>query len=126
MPTTLPFADHETVLSRADLLPAETDAALLKAVYAKGEPIAELARLRREKPGQTRRRLTALTRRLLSREFEFVVRHRASLIGHRRSVATLCFIHGCSMREAARELGLSFHAVRRHHVAIRALMEGVS
>jgi hypothetical protein len=126
VPTRRSLTEQEAILSRVDLLPTESDAALLRAVYGHGQSIAELARIRKERPGRTGRRVASLTRLLLSREFEFAMRHRSSLVGHRRSVATLCFIQGRSMREAARELGISFHAVRRHCEALRALMEGVS
>ncbi len=124
MPCQIPLSDQQTIARRAELLPCAADTALLKAVYANGEPIAAVARLRAEKPGRTNRRVAALTRRLLSREFEFVLRHRESLPGHRRQIATICFVQGRSMRAAARELGISFYSVRRHCDAIRALMDG--
>jgi DNA-directed RNA polymerase specialized sigma24 family protein len=124
VPCQLPLSDQQTVARRAELLPCEADTALLKAVYANGEPVAAVARLRAEKPGRTARRLASLTRRLLSREFEFVLRHRESLPGHRRQIATICFVQGRSMRGAARELGISFYSVRRHCEAIRAMIDG--
>ena len=123
MPYQITLSEQQRVLSRADLLTCGADAALLKAVYGQGEPLAEVARLRQEKAGKVSRRVTALTRRLLSREVEFALRVRDSLPGQRRQVATICFVQGRSMRAAAKELGISFYAVRRQCEALRAMMD---
>jgi len=39
----------------------------------------------------------------------------------RRRIAISCFLHGLSIREAARQLGLSLHTVRRHRDAVAAM-----
>lgn len=83
-----------------------------------------------------RRRLRLITARLLSAKFEFVIaflepadqaeRRRLGLPcwpASRRQVAELCIVQGRSMREAARALGGSLHAVRREMSAIHALFE---
>jgi hypothetical protein len=123
VPYQITLSEQQRVLSRADLLTCGADAALLKAVYGQGEPLAEVARLRQERAGKVTRRVAALSRRLLSAEVEFVLRVRESLAGQRRQIATMCFVHGRSMRSVAEEQGLSFYAVRRHCEALRAMMD---
>jgi hypothetical protein len=77
----------------------------------------------RRSAASLRRRVRRLVRRVLSREFVFVIHHRAGWTRSVRDVATACWIEGHSMRSAARHLSLSLHEVRRCHAAVSALLQ---
>lgn len=84
-----------------------------------------------------RSRVRRVVRRMLTPEYQAVARWFAieklnagracgvsGAIGAlRRRVGASCFLQGLSIREAARELGLSLHTVRRHRDAIAAMAE---
>lgn len=82
-----------------------------------------------------RARVRRVVRRMLTPEYRAVARwfsieklnlggaDGAPLSALRRKVAASCFLHGLSIREAAQELGLSLHTVRRHRDAVAALAE---
>jgi DNA-directed RNA polymerase specialized sigma24 family protein len=109
------------LLKGAESLP-QADRVLLKAVFGDGRSTAEVARMRGVSPRTVAHQVRRLSRRVLSPEFAFVVAKRRAWSRSRARVATLCFIQGCSIRDAARKTRLSFHAVRRHHDAVLALM----
>lgn len=116
-------ASHALILKGAEFLPAP-DRALLKAVFQDGRSAAELARLNPHiKPRALSYRVRLLARRTLSPEFAFVTAHRRRWGRTRRKVATACFLHGLSIREAARLARVSFHAARQHHAAVVELMQ---
>lgn len=139
------------VLDRCPHLPGP-DRVLLELVFRDGRSVAEVAMLRsgrsaaagpagygesaagaggdeeslgaaRRRAASLRRRVRRLVRRVLSREFLFVIHHRAGWTRSMRDVATACWIEGHSMRSAARHLSLSLHEVRRCHAAVSALMQ---
>lgn len=114
----------EHLLDRAACLPPD-DLALLRAVYADGRTAVELAALMRCDARALRRRIRRLVERLLSPRFLFVLRHRDGWSATRKRVATACVLHGRSLREAAAELRLSLHTVRRHLDAVNALFETI-
>lgn len=70
-----------------------------------------------------RRRLRRLNSRLASDRFAFVIARRNTWPTTRRRVAVACVLHGDSLRQASRGLGLSLHTVRRHVEAIDAMYE---
>jgi hypothetical protein len=113
------------ILKAGQALPA-TDRALLHAVFEDGEPTAKLARLRGLSPRTVTHHVRRLSHRVLSPEFAFVVANRRGWPRTRAKVATACFVQGRSIREAARLARLSFHAARRHHEAVLALMQATS
>ncbi|MCW5774943.1 MAG: hypothetical protein KIS87_00665 [Phycisphaeraceae bacterium] len=124
----------EVALERARHLPPE-DRVLVEAVFRDGRPVAELAALVAGETGATdraararglRRRIRRLTARILSHEYAFVAEQLADWSPTRRRVATACVLHGRSIRDAAAELRLSLHTVRRHRAAIAELMEAWS
>ena len=69
-----------------------------------------------------RRRLRRLETRLASDRFAFVIARRNSWATTRRRVAVTCVLHGRSLRQASRELGISLHTVRRHVEAVEAMV----
>ena len=121
-----PRADiARTIVQRASAL-APQDRTLVCSVYELGRPVAEIGRLlgiRGDARG-LRRRLRHLTARILTPEFAFVLGNRDSWGPARRTVATEHFIHGRSLREIARESGMSFHAARLHRRAVQELARG--
>ncbi len=117
----------DLLVERAAALP-ESDRLLLEAVYRDGRSARELALLGPPDPDAVekraraiRRRVHSLVARLASREFEYVARHAEAWPTARRRVATACVLHGMALREAARELKVSLHNVRRHRDDVFAL-----
>lgn len=117
------LADH--LLERAAWLP-ERDQQLVESVYRRGQTAVELARLTGEPPRTVRRRIKRLVDRLLDQRTAFVATRRAHWPRTRRTIAERVVLHGGSMRSAARELGISLHAVRRHMDAIQNQFEGAA
>lgn len=70
-----------------------------------------------------RRRLRRVVARLGSDRFAFVIARRNTWATSRRRVAMACVLHGNSLRQASRDLGLSLHTVRRHMEAVDAMFE---
>ncbi len=112
----------EVIALRAELLPPR-DRALVEAIYREGASAKEVALLAGVSPRSVRRRLRALVQRMLEPRFVFVARSRDAWPRQRRAVATACVLHGLSLREAAKALGLSLHCVRRHMQAVQTLFE---
>lgn len=110
----------QQLVERAAHLP-EADAALIRAVYAEGRSVSSLAKMLGRDPRWLRRRVRGLVKRIASPEYIFVATRRAHWAKTRARVAALCILEGRSLREAASELGLTLHTVRRHHDAVREL-----
>jgi DNA-directed RNA polymerase specialized sigma24 family protein len=118
-------ASAELILQRAPELDA-SDRSLLEAIYASGQSAAAVARLL----GQPQRTVSARVRRLVRRvctpEFGLVLLLQERWPKTRREVARACFVRGLSIREASQSLGITFHAARKHHAAIRAMAEAAA
>ncbi len=114
------YAEH--VVARAQALPEE-ERAILEAVFDDGMTISRLAALRGVSPRPLRRRIRLLLGRVLSERYAFVVRERSIWPDRRRRVATAVYLHGLSMRDAARGLGTTLHAVRTELQKVDALYE---
>lgn len=115
-------AQADAIARRSDLLTPE-DGALLRAVFEQGVSMRQLAAMRNESVRRVRNRVRTLATRSLSARFEFVMRRREDWPPTRRRVASACVLRGLTMREAAAELKVSLHSVRRHMDAINALCE---
>ena len=107
----------ETIQERAAWL-GEADEVLLLAVYRDGQSAAEIARLRGEDVRRTRRRIRNAVTRVFDPRLAFVVSRANAWSRSRRRVARSLFQHGRSIRQAAHELGLTIHQVRRHRDAV--------
>lgn len=114
-------ADLTTILQHRARYAGRDDAALIDAIYGRGLTASEVARLRDEHPRTTRRRVRQVVARLLSDRYREVLRARDQWPPGRRAVADSCVLQGRSMRETAKCLGRSFHAVRREMDIINAL-----
>ncbi|MFG0326942.1 MAG: hypothetical protein ACF8SC_06710 [Phycisphaerales bacterium JB037] len=112
----------EAILDRASWLPPD-DRALIEAVYRDGRSAREVAALAGTTPRIVRTRLRRVVTRVMSDRFRFVVLARSSWTRTRRLVAESCVLCGRSMRQAAEELGVTLHTVRRHVQAIDAQHE---
>lgn len=118
-----------SLVERAALLPAR-DRYLIEGVFRDGRSIADLAAVYDGDavPDRTskalRRRLHRLVERLRSPAFLLVVHQRDRWSRPMARVGTACVIQGKTLREAAGSLGMSVHAVRRHHDAILAMAHG--
>lgn len=129
----------ELLVERSAWLPP-IDRALVEAVFGEGLSVAAYVRrsVDRGTPvvpaagdpdavgaeslcRSARRRLQRIVQRLTSDRFAFVVARRNTWSATRRRVAMACGVHGLSLREAARHLGVSLHTVRRHMQAVDAL-----
>lgn len=114
----------EQILARAAWLP-DSDRAVLEAVFGEGKTVTEVAVLMGCPPRALRRRVRRLLDRVLAHRFVFVTSRIDGWPPTRRRVATACVIEGCSLRDAAKRLGISLYSVRRHHEAINAQLEAV-
>jgi len=112
----------ERLLHYAEYL-APGDRALLRAVYDRGMSVAEFARASGASAKFIRGRLRRLINRINAEEFQFTIRHMHAWPARRRAVATAMILHGLSMRDAARSLGMSIHQVRQHLQHIRVLYQ---
>ena len=112
----------DLIVARAEELPPG-DAALLESIYGDGRSVTSLAPMLGCDVRKLRRRVKRLVARLHSPEFTFVISHRHKWTPSRRRVAEACFIRGLSIRQAARDLNLTYHTVRRHAEALRALVQ---
>ena len=127
-------ADFAELLTlRADHL-AREDRQLVLAVFRDGVRVTDLA-LAASSPVESResdrhalklartlrRRVRVLVALMLSPRFLFVVQRMSRWTPRRREIAHACEIRGLSQRQAAADLGLSLHAVRREANAINAL-----
>lgn len=70
-----------------------------------------------------RRRVRRLVHRIQSREYAYIVAHRAEWTRSLRSVATACWIEGLSTRAAAQRLRMSLYEVRRSRAAVLAIIQ---
>ena len=114
------WADHVLRLARHIDWP---DRALLDAVYGRGLSATAVAHAAGRSPRAVRNRLTRLVKRLSSPEFHFVLREKQHWPLERRRIADLVILRGRSQREAAAELGVTIHRVRRELERLRALHE---
>ena len=99
------------------------DRALIAAIYGAGQSATDLARVFQEDARCVRRRVHRTVRRMLSPMFVFVTRRGPAWPPTRRRVAEAIFLHGKSMRQAARALGVTLHVVRRHCLAVQSMLE---
>lgn len=110
----------ERVLRRLDPLP-DRDRLLVESIYRDGRSAVEVSRLMGAPTRTVRRRVRRIVARVLSDRFVFVLSQRDAWPVACRRVADACFIEGRSLREAAEDLRLSLHQVRRHWVGIEAM-----
>ncbi|MEQ9096212.1 hypothetical protein AY599_08585 [Leptolyngbya valderiana BDU 20041] len=110
------------VLDAADHLPPE-ERQLLIAIYGRGMAVSEAAVMLGTPERQLRRRVRALVRRVCDPTFDAAVRLSPDMPRQLRQVARLKAIEGLPMRQIAQRLGVSYHTVRKHYDAFRALIE---
>lgn len=115
----------DRVVSRAEWLP-EPERSLILSVFRDGTPVATLARVREGDPRTLRRRVARAASRLLDDRAAFVALRMHAWPPPRQRVARAIFHHGVSLRQAARDTGLTLHAVRTHRDAILGLFEAES
>lgn len=110
----------EIVVDHAqELMP--DDRAVLCAIYRDGMTARDVADLRREPARRLRGRVRRLVARVLSDRFLFVLRYRNEWPQTRRRVAKACVLEGRSMRDGAKHLHMTLHAVRREMDVIHVL-----
>lgn len=110
-----------TILSRAEHLLTQ-DREILHAIYGEGKTAVELARLLSHPIRPLRRRIRALTRRVNSPLYLFVLRARHEWNATLARVATAIFLEGRSLKVAARTLNVSYFTVRRQRDAVTAML----
>ena len=131
--------DHvSTILSRSAWLDLP-HRVLIEAVYRDNQRVAEIARLLGVGPRALRRRVRRLVARILAPGFVRLAgsldrtsrlapappkaRKSSPWSAPRQQVAEACLLNGRSLRETAKALHLSLHAVRLHRDAARAVIE---
>ncbi len=111
----------DTIARRAEYLERDERECVL-AMFRDGKSAADIARLRNQPPRAVRKTIRRAVARLNDPSFMFVVRAAPSWSPTRRRVAHAIFRAGRSIRQAAHELNLSVHEVRRHRDAVLALV----
>lgn len=111
------LAQRATFLSAAD-------AALLRSIFDEGKSARQISALLGIVPRSVQRRVARLTKRCLSPEFAFVALNVASFEPRLARVATLCVLHGRSVRAVAEELELTQHLVRTLRANVLAMARG--
>ena len=114
----------DVLLRRAEALPKQ-DRLFLETILREGKSTVKVAGLMQTNPRALRRRAKRLARRLCSHEFLFVIREMGNWPLTRRRVAEACVIEGKSVRQAAVDLRITFHTVRRHIEAMAHAFEAV-
>lgn len=110
----------EEIVARAEHLdPVQRE--LVRAVFRDGRPAKEIAVLLGAPSRAVRFRLHRIVQRIMTDEYLFVARNIHKWSETRRQVALATFINGLTLRAAAEQLGMSIHAVRRHHQAVIVL-----
>ncbi|MEK6700660.1 MAG: hypothetical protein AABZ53_00200 [Planctomycetota bacterium] len=112
----------QELLRRCEALP-ESQSGLIRAIFDDGMAYARLAAVTGVTARSVKRRANRLAARVMSPEFEFVLEHSLDWTRTRQRVAHATIVLGCSFRQAALNLGLSLHVVRRHHVWTLAMCE---
>ncbi|MEM9019303.1 MAG: hypothetical protein AAGC44_01970 [Planctomycetota bacterium] len=112
----------EQVVRLAQHLPT-LERRLIEQHLMDGLAVADLARLYREHPRTTRRRIERLVTRMHSPEFRLTVLHPDLLPRELRRVAQLLFVQGRSLRETARLTRRTLHRIRNQRTAIQALAQ---
>lgn len=110
----------ETLLALARHATRE-DRSLIEAIFGEGRTLIAVAACTGERPRTLRRRLRRVISRLIDPRFAFVAMHRGAWPQRRRLVATLHIIQARTLRDTARRLGITEHAVRREICAIDVL-----
>jgi hypothetical protein len=111
----------ELLLQRSEWLPIG-QRGMVRAVYGLGQRAADVARMSRERAQPFRRRLRRIVRRVLTREFVFVVNNRERWTARRWRIASLIFVDGMSVKNAAKVAGVSYYAARQHRFAVLEMM----
>ncbi len=109
----------------AELLP-EPERALVQALFEHGHSLSGLARITGLWPSTLHRRLERIVTRISSPKFAFVAARLGGLTPVRQRVGRACVLHGRSLRQAALELRLPGHVVRRHVEALHAMFEAAA
>jgi DNA-directed RNA polymerase specialized sigma24 family protein len=99
---------------------------LIEDTFDRGKTASVLAAELERDPRGLRREIRRLSRRLLDPRFAFVALTAAHWRPTRRRIAETHFIRGLSLRETARELGISLYRVRQHRDAIDAMFEALA
>ncbi len=115
----------DTILDRAAIL-EPPERWLLEAVYRDSRTIRDIAEELGEHPRRVAQQVRRLVARVLSEPFAFVASRRDGWEIARRRIATLVVLKGRSLREAADELRVSLHTVRRHMAAVNAAAEALA
>lgn len=112
----------EVLLRRAEWLDRE-DRALLEQVLGCGVSTRAVADLTHVSRRTIQRRVLGLVRRLKDPQTLAVLRRHGRWPATTSAVALLVLVRGSTQRQAASELGMSLHEVRRHVERARALIE---
>lgn len=111
----------DIITARAEHLVSDERECVL-AMFRDGKPATDIARIRNEPPRAVRKTIRRAVARINDPAFMYVVRASPRWSPTKRRVAHAIFRAGRSIRQAADELNLSVHEVRRHRDAILALV----
>lgn len=110
------------LLDAADHLPTD-ERHLILAIYGRGMTVRQAARMMDVPERRLRRQVKAIVRRICDPAFLAAVRMVPDMPRPLREVVRLVVIQGVPMHRASQVLGISYHSVRKHAVAFRAIVE---
>jgi hypothetical protein len=119
-----PVCDEAVLAGRAELLD-RADRDLLLGVWVHRGSVELMAHLAGCHPQTIRRRVRKLLERIESPAFLSAARALSLLPARQAQIARLHFCQNRSLRQIARECGLSLHEVRRQVHEIRGAMAGI-
>ncbi|MBY0313388.1 MAG: hypothetical protein K2W85_15080 [Phycisphaerales bacterium] len=96
----------------------------MRSIFDEGKSAKQISALLGIVPRSVQRRVARLTKRCLSPEFAFVALNVATFEPRLARVATLCVLHGRSVRAVAEELKLTQHLVRTLRANVLAMARG--
>lgn len=115
----------ERLLRRATYLRG-SDRQLLQDTFGRGLTVGEIAAQRGLHHATVQRRVRRLVRHLSSDRFSYVMVHVSAWPEERARIARLRYLQRRSLREVAREAGVSMYRVRAHCRAVESEMDGWS
>ncbi len=112
----------EAILALARHAPIR-ERGIIAAIYEDGRTLTDIALASGENPRTVQRRYRRAVARLIEPRYAFVAEAHTTWPDRRRLVANLHFLSGHTIRDIARRLALTEHAVRREIAVVDALFE---
>ncbi len=112
----------DRLVRRAHWLKQE-DRELILAMFDRGQSAVSIARMKHIPVRHVRKQIRHLVARLNDPRVAYVMAHNNSWNPTMQAIGQGLFIHGRTMRDLSKELGISLHCVRKNRDAIEAMTQ---